>query len=99
MFPGNGFDKIVRINAKRKGTEHLVVISVRGEPGVEPANFSFLAQPTLERSRAAGGENFGSPLGKIFQNALYGEGNTRGYATESISEYEIRTLSWSIAPK
>jgi len=38
-------------------------------------------------------------LGKIFQNALYGEGDTRGYTAGAISEYEIRTLSWSVSPK
>lgn len=100
LFGGNELPPIRgNITADYAGLEHLVVIAVKGKPVDEPANFSFLAQPTLERSRAAGGENFNSPLGKIFQNALYAEGDTRGYATGQNSEYEIRTLSWSVAPK
>ncbi len=98
LFPGNEVLKRGTITADTTGLEHLVVIAMKGKPVDSPVNFSFLSQPTIERSRAIGGENMNSPLGKIFQNALYGEGNTRGFASDEIENYQVRTLSWKTHP-
>lgn len=98
LFPGNEVIKKGRITAETTGLEHLVVIAMKGKPVDSPVDFSFLAQPTLERSRAAGGENLQSPLGKVLQTALYGDGNTRGFASDEVENYQIKTLSWQTRP-
>jgi hypothetical protein len=86
--------KTGNITADTTGQEHLLVIALNAKPVDEPVNFSFLAQSMIERSRAVGGENMNSPLGKIFQSALYGEGNTRGFASDEIDNYVVQALSW-----
>lgn len=99
LFPDNQYVKSGKITANTTGQEHLVVIAMTAKPVDEPVNFSFLAQPTIERSRAVGGENMNSPLGKIFQNALYGEGNTRGFASDEIDNYVVQAITWTTVPE
>jgi len=99
LYPGNQVLKRGSITAETTGLEHLLVIALNAKPVDSPVNFSFLSQPTIERSRAVGGENLNSPLGKIFQNALYGEGNTRGFAADEIDNYLVQTLSWKTFPE
>ena len=99
LFPGNEVIKKGTITAETTGLEHLVVIAVTGKPVDAPANFAFLAQPTFERSRAMGGNNLSSPLGKVLQSALYGDGNTRGFAAAEVENYQVKTLSWQTHPE
>lgn len=94
LFPGNQVVRTGVISATTTGLEHLLVVATKAKPVDEPTNFSFLAQPSIERSRALGGKGMESALGKVFQNSLFGEGGTRGASSSDISTYVLRTLSW-----
>ena len=89
-----------RVTAKTVGLEHLVVIAVKARVEDLPADFSFLAQETMPRARGQKGvrgneeRTIDSPLGRLFQNALYGEGATRGASSLDIDDYALRLLSW-----
>ena len=89
-----------RVTAKTVGLEHLVVIAVKARAEDLPADFSFLAQETMPRARGLKGvrgneeRTIDSPLGRLFQNALYGEGTTRGASSLDIDDYALRLLSW-----
>jgi hypothetical protein len=94
------------LNAKTIGLEHVLVIAVKAKDVQEYANFSFLAQPDLEQAtremqRTARGTqdaSLGSPLGQLFQNALYAEGKTRGGDVTS-RESAFQLLSWTVSPR
>jgi hypothetical protein len=89
-----------RVTAKTVGPEHLVVIAVRAKAEELPADFSFLAQESIPRARGVAGlrgnekMTIDSPLGRLFQNALYGEGSTRGVSSIDIDEYSLGLVSW-----
>jgi hypothetical protein len=84
--------------------EHMIVIAIRSDVSAgERIDFSCLAQPSItqarasvERERGASGaaRTLDSPLGQLLQNALFGEGTTRGLDTTSLSEHALRVLSW-----
>ena len=88
------------MTAKTVGLENLVVIAVKARVEDLPADFSFLAQETMPRARGLKGvrgneeRTIDSPLGRLFQNALYGEGATRGASSLDIDDYALRLLSW-----
>ena len=94
------------MNARTIGLEHVLVIAVKARDVQEYANFSFLAQPDLEQAaremkRTARGTqdaSLGSPLGQLFQNALYAEGKTRGSDVSS-RESAFHLLSWKVSPQ
>lgn len=89
-----------RVTAKTVGLEHLVVIAVKARAEDLSADFSFLAQETMPRDRGQKGvrgneeRTIDSPLGRLFQNALYGESTTRGASSLDIDDYALRLLSW-----
>ena len=92
------------VEASTAGLENLVVIAVKGEG--QPADFVSLAQPTIALAEkdvtkrgidAARGLN--SPLGRLLQNALYGEGGTRAVKRpKGNTDHLIKRLSWQIEP-
>jgi Caspase domain len=93
----------IRVDSKTRGLEHMVVLAVRAVG--QPVDFACLKQPTLERARqdesVRGGPQsrlLDSPLGKLLQNALYGEGTTRGAARDALDENTLMLLSWHILP-
>jgi hypothetical protein len=97
LYPGNEIIERGTITANTTGLEHLVVMAVTGEPMDEPMSLACLAQASIERTRAVGGASLESPLGKVFQQALFGAGEaetTRGFASEEIDTFHSRTLSW-----
>jgi hypothetical protein len=81
--------------------EHVIAIAVRAEPQRPHAEFSSLAQDSLERARNIPGSEatLESPFGKLLQNAVFAEGATRGIKTADISRYSIRRLTWRVDPK
>lgn len=90
------------INARTTGLDHVVAIGVKVRSDEPAMDFSFLAQPNLQKARlkSAGDQNRGldSPLGMLFQNALYGEGQQRGLTREIANDYAVRLLSWTPLP-
>ncbi len=88
--------------ANAPAQEHLVAIAVRGEG--QPVDFTCLAQPTLEQARdaaarGASGRTFDSPLGRLFQQALYCRGEVRSRLDmEVIDKYSLHLLSWRVLP-
>ncbi|MCC6418852.1 MAG: caspase family protein [Gemmataceae bacterium] len=102
LLPGQTFRTgAVRVNAKTTGLEHMLVIAVRADG--PPVDFTCLAQPTLERAeqaatRGAARQTLASPLGRLFQNALYARGATRGLDAEAIDNHALRLLSWRVVP-
>ncbi len=87
-----------RVNAKTVGLEHVTLIAVRAAG--QQLDFTCLAQPSLERAVARGGDENGlrSPLGKLLTSALYGQGTTRGLDMEEIDNHALRLLSWYVEP-
>lgn len=85
------------------GLEHMVAIAVKAEPQRLPVDFSYLAQPALERTRAADGPAIASPLGQLLNFAMYGEGQTRGLARKrparkSLPDHALGIVSWRAVP-
>jgi hypothetical protein len=95
----------LRINARTVGLEHVVVIAVKARAEELPADFSFLAQASIPRARGIGGVRgvegraADSPLGRLFRNALYGEGATRGATSVDVDAYSLGLLSWRTATR
>jgi hypothetical protein len=101
LRPGDSLAVPARITGDTAGLEHLVLIGVRATEG-QPLDFSALAQPSLEKAenveRTRGGPAGGlkSPLGKLFQNALYGRGTTRGVQRDELDDHTLKLFSWQI---
>jgi len=83
------------------GLEHLVAIAVKA--GDKPADFTWLAQPNAEQALriglVRGAEYLESPLGRLLQQALFAEGDTRGLERgPSRANHALRLLSWRTLP-
>ena len=83
--------------------QRLVVIAVPA--GGRPTNYCFLASPTIaqarERAKAEGiaERTLGSPLGRLFQKALFAEGREPGIAVTEVQRTGLRTLFWRLASR
>jgi hypothetical protein len=86
-----------RVTATTTGQEHMVLIAVKAQRF--PADFSCLVQPTLERVRGLGDRPaaFDSPLGRLLESAINGDGRTRGAEVGVLSTYALRCISWTTA--
>jgi hypothetical protein len=88
-------------DVKTTGQEHLVLIALKSSEAA--ANFSGLAQPSLERYRDVAPKTRGaaSPLGQLLEKATYGSGKTRGMkaATEGDAEHTMQLLTWQVRPE
>lgn len=90
-----------KVTGGNVGLEHVAVIAVKGDG--PPVDFTCLAQPSLERARGVatrGGQEkrtLDSPLGQLFQTGFFGQGATRGLATNAFEEYALRLVSWQTA--
>jgi hypothetical protein len=80
--------------------EHMVVIAVIPPPQGQRIDFSFLAQPSLERVRGAAmsGGGLDSPLGQLLQTALFAEGTTRGLRT-TMDNHAVRRITWNVVSR
>jgi hypothetical protein len=88
------------VTAKTTGLEHLLVIAVKSRTQEDPADFSPLAQETIEKARAVefrprnGGPGaLDTPLGRLLQAARF-EGNRGGAAVTTIGDHRLQLLSW-----
>jgi hypothetical protein len=80
----------------RPGREHLVVLAIV-PPEREIPDFTWLAQPDLKGERGlrgAGAAAGKSPLGQLFQRALFRQGGTRGMTATSQSDHLVLLRSW-----
>jgi hypothetical protein len=89
-----------QVNAATTGLEHVVLIAAPGSG--EPIDFSVLENHSWElargATRGAGDPTFDTAVGKLFANALYGEGKQRGLTIHEIDQFPLRALSWRVAP-
>jgi hypothetical protein len=85
----------MQVQGNSIGLEHLLIIANKGEG--QPLDFTWLGQPSLEQARSSpsGTPNgLGSPLGKLFQNAMYAGGTTRGLKMADTDDVILRAVSW-----
>lgn len=82
------------VTADTLGLEHVTTLAVKASG--QPLDFTFLAQPRLERSR---GPDLDSPLGQLLKSALFGQGTTRGLGKTAIKDHAFQLLSWQVVPK
>lgn len=77
------------------GPEQLVIIATKA--GAGRTDFSSLEQSSLTQAlwHAAHAPALRSPVGQLFQRALYGQGQVRGVAKAVLDTYTVRVLSWS----
>lgn len=83
------------VTAKTLGQEHMLAVVVKAKTDQQPLDFGCLAQPTMERARGIkGSDTLDSPLGKLFQHAMYGQGKKRGLDKVDFDEYLLQAISW-----
>ena len=88
----------MRVDAKSTGLEHVVIIAMEGEG--QPLDFSWLAQPSIERiektasTRSAQQNSLTSPLGGLLKQAMYASGQTRGLQTTDAKTVSTHVISW-----
>ena len=109
--PGRSLPPLWATVTRPVGLEQMVAIAVRSDL-VHRTDFSYLAQPGLERARgdlertrgANGAEQaLESPLGKLLRNALFADGTTRGLGLETSHRrpgdgpaHAIRSINWRV---
>lgn len=87
--------EILTVTSATLGQEQVIAIAVQS-PIMGPAiDFArFLTQPSLEQARDRAPDVASSPLGRLLQNAVFGEGAVRGIAPAALESYSIRLLDW-----
>jgi hypothetical protein len=85
----------VDVNAKTTGREYVVVLAVKSE-GLQPVDFTALAQKSVKRFRAKeserGQRGGDSPLGKLMRNAIYKDGQTREMSRPEMANYTLNLI-------
>ena len=102
LQPGEAKRLRLRITDQTVGMEHVVVIAVRGT-GSQPADFSMLAQPSLDRARGADssrGKTLETPLGRLLKQSLYAGGRSRSLVIvrEADEDCSMRLITWRVLP-
>ena len=77
------------------GLEHMMLIATRSRVQEQPANFGWLAQPSLERARAVSSVP-PSPLRQLLETSAFAEGQARGLTPVATESQVIRVLSWEV---
>lgn len=84
---------------KTFGLENLVVIAIKATTK-EPIDFSFMAQPTLEKATLTRSTKMPrSPLESLMENSLYGAGATRGISRAAVDDFTFRIIPWHLSPE
>jgi hypothetical protein len=87
------------VDSKTTGQENLVAVVVRAADGL-PADFTALAQPTLEAARnkaqTRGDGALATPLGRLLEHAMFASGTTRSADRSTLDEYRLEMFSWNI---
>jgi hypothetical protein len=100
LLPGETVPVPIRVDSKTTGQENLVAVVVRAADGL-PADFTALAQPTLEAARnkaqTRGDGALATPLGRLLEHAMFASGTTRSADRSTLDEYRLEMFSWNIA--
>lgn len=103
LAPGGSFiTPLGEIEGGQFGPEQLVAIAV----GVDQTrtgkiDFACLEQTALERVRgdARSATALDTPLGRLLETALYGEGAVRGVPRASLGNYALQMVNWRTMPR
>jgi Caspase domain len=83
------------LSTEQTAIEHLVFIAVKGEN--QTVDFTSLEQPGLDKARAtANSKAMQSPLGQLFEKAMYNAGSTRGMKTAEVDDHAMHLVTWEI---
>lgn len=98
ITPGQHTSLLLRSEVTRSPSlEHLVVIAVRSDPhNSPPIDFTCLCQDSIADTRSwlGTGRGLDSPLGRLFRNAIFAEGDSRGFHARVFGDYVVRIESW-----
>jgi hypothetical protein len=106
--PGERLLRRFVIVEKGIGREHVVVIAVAPRQLEDRADFSFLADRALAEAQRGledrGGSRaspttIASPLGRLMQNAMLAQGQSRGLKATESQDCSICVRSWNSRPK
>ena len=80
------------------GHESVLAIVTEGEAGMMPANFAFLAQPTLEATRRGGGDD---DVRDLFEAAGFAPERTRDLKRpdQTMSKTGFKLFTWNAVGK
>ena len=104
LRPGDSDTVRIKVNSRTVGLENLVIIVVKADG--QPVDFSQLAQPTLARALEKSGKRaddlkkaLDSPLGKLLQRGMYGEGTARGTAVQDLNDHALFLVPFNVRPQ
>lgn len=85
----------MNVDATSTGVEHLVVIATRAEG--QPLDWTWLSQPSIPAIRGSGPADAAveSSLGKLFQQAVFAQGATRGMKMADSEDVQLKVISWT----
>jgi hypothetical protein len=93
LSPDKAFQIRLQVGAgKVPDLDHVLAIAL--EAGPQPVDFSCLEQEDIRDAPPA----MRTPLGRLFQNALYGRGSTRGLDRKVLDNHALRLCSWRTLP-
>jgi hypothetical protein len=75
------------------GIERLLLIAVQARPIADRFDFSFLAQPQLERTRSGTAGGSAAGIDELFVEAGFG-GTTRGGRVQALERTEMQLVTW-----
>ncbi len=81
--------------------ENLIFLAAKSPAEGEPLEFTGFAQSSLDRARdwAIKPTAINSPLGKVFQNGLYGAGTTRAVKVREVEQFGFTSVPWTLRPE
>ncbi len=82
----------MQIEGTSFGLEHVVVIATKAEG--QPADFSWLAQDSIERVANTRSASVQGPLGQLFESAMFGANTTRGLKMADVDDTYVNVISW-----
>jgi len=96
--PGDSQQIPLSINASTTGLENIIAIVVKADG--QPVDFGVLEQSSIEKAQRnrGGSKTLDTPLGRLCQQALYGQGGTRGVSRTESLNYDVQRLTWRISP-
>lgn len=104
LTPGQALTSLpAEVTDETVGLEHMVAIAVRARPQRLPADFGYLAQPGVERTRAIIDPVYDSPIGQLLNYAMDAEGDTRGLPQQrrqnsAHADHALGVVSWRVVP-
>lgn len=94
LTSGQSYTEPLSVEGEQTGVERVVVIAVKHQD--QAVDFTWLAQPTIDKERKKGAGEAATPLDELLESSLYGEGNAKGVRRRDLGDYTIRAISWTI---